>query len=77
MILNAATSRFRGILTCLRVALLKERIVARQWLGLLIRQNAASRVASLFYLAPLTAIEAFLLFNERLGALALVLARRR
>lgn len=38
----------------------------------LIRQNAASRVASLFYLVPpLTAIEAFLLFNERLGALAL------
>jgi drug/metabolite transporter (DMT)-like permease len=38
----------------------------------LIRQNAASRVASLFYLVPpLTAIEAFLLFNERLGMLAL------
>lgn len=38
----------------------------------LIRQNAASRVASLFYLVPpLTAIEAFVLFNERLGALAL------
>lgn len=38
----------------------------------LIRQNAASRVASLFYLVPpLTAIEAFLLFNERLGLLAL------
>ena len=38
----------------------------------LIRQNAASRVASLFYLVPpLTAVEAFLLFNERLGALAL------
>jgi drug/metabolite transporter (DMT)-like permease len=39
----------------------------------LIRQNAASRVASLFYLVPpLTAIEAFVLFNERLGLLALV-----
>jgi drug/metabolite transporter (DMT)-like permease len=39
----------------------------------LIRQNAASRVASLFYLVPpLTAIEAFVLFNERLGALALI-----
>jgi drug/metabolite transporter (DMT)-like permease len=38
----------------------------------LIRQNAASRVASLFYLVPpLTAIEAYLLFDERLGALAL------
>jgi drug/metabolite transporter (DMT)-like permease len=38
----------------------------------LIRQNAASRVASLFYLVPpLTAIEAYLLFNERLGVLAL------
>lgn len=38
----------------------------------LIRQNAASRVASLFYLVPpLTALEAFLLFNERLGLLAL------
>ena len=38
----------------------------------LIRQNAAARVASLFYLVPpLTAIEAFLLFNERLGMLAL------
>ena len=38
----------------------------------LIRQNAASRVASLFYLVPpLTAIEAYLLFDERLGMLAL------
>lgn len=38
----------------------------------LIRQNAASRVASLFYLVPpITALEAYLLFNERLGALAL------
>ncbi len=38
----------------------------------LIRQNAASRVASLFYLVPpLTAIEAYFLFDERLGALAL------
>ena len=38
----------------------------------LIRQNAASRVASLFYLVPpLTAIEAYFLFNERLGVLAL------
>lgn len=38
----------------------------------LIRQNAASRVASLFYLVPpITAVESFLLFNERLGLLAL------
>jgi drug/metabolite transporter (DMT)-like permease len=38
----------------------------------LIRRNAASRVASLFYLVPpITAIEAFLLFNERFGLLAL------
>lgn len=38
----------------------------------LIRQNAAAQVASLFYLVPpITAVEAFLLFNERLGLLAL------
>lgn len=38
----------------------------------LIRQNAAARVASLFYLVPpITAIQAFVLFNERLGPLAL------
>lgn len=38
----------------------------------LIRQGAASQVASLFYLVPpVTALEAFLLFDERLGALAI------
>jgi len=38
----------------------------------LIRQGAASQVASLFYLVPpVTALEAFLLFDERLGALAM------
>ncbi|MDP9363601.1 MAG: DMT family transporter, partial [Chloroflexota bacterium] len=38
----------------------------------LIRQHAVSRVASLLYLVPpATAIEAYLLFGERLGPLAL------
>lgn len=39
----------------------------------LIRRGEASRVASLFYLVPpVTAIEAWILFGERLGMLALV-----
>ncbi len=39
----------------------------------LIRQGAASQVASLFYLVPpVTALEAYLLFDERLGSLAMV-----
>jgi drug/metabolite transporter (DMT)-like permease len=39
----------------------------------LIRHNSASRVSSLFYLVPpLTAVEAYLLFGERLGVAALV-----
>ncbi len=39
----------------------------------LIRQGAASQVASLFYLVPpVTALEAYLLFDERLGGLAMV-----
>ncbi|WP_207062563.1 DMT family transporter [Motiliproteus sp. SC1-56] len=38
----------------------------------LIREGAASRVASLFYLVPpVTALEAYLLFDERFGVLAL------
>lgn len=38
----------------------------------LIRQGAASQVASLFYLVPpVTALEAYLLFDERLGGLAM------
>ncbi|MGM0766774.1 MAG: DMT family transporter [Pseudomonadota bacterium] len=38
----------------------------------LIRQGAASQVASLFYLVPpVTALEAFWLFDERLGVLAM------
>ena len=41
-------------------------------LMLLIRWGEASRTASLFYLVPpVTAVIAFLLFDERLGALAL------
>ncbi|MEN9936574.1 MAG: hypothetical protein RLZZ387_3153 [Chloroflexota bacterium] len=37
----------------------------------LIRQNSSARVASLFYLVPpATALEAFLLFGEQFGALA-------
>lgn len=41
-------------------------------LMLLIRLSSAARVASLFYLVPpATAVEAFLLFGERLGPLAL------
>ncbi|MCM0612877.1 DMT family transporter [Marinobacter sediminum] len=39
----------------------------------LIRQGAASQVASLFYLVPpVTALEAYLLFDERLGGLAMI-----
>jgi drug/metabolite transporter (DMT)-like permease len=39
----------------------------------LIRQNSASRVSSLFYLVPpLTALEAYFLFGERLGTASLV-----
>ena len=42
-------------------------------LYLMIRHGAASRVASLFYLAPpLTVITAWLLFDEQLGASALI-----
>lgn len=38
----------------------------------LIRQGAASQVASLFYLVPpVTALEAYFLFDERLGGLAM------
>jgi drug/metabolite transporter (DMT)-like permease len=41
-------------------------------LMLLIRRGAASQVASLFYLVPpVTALQAFWLFDERLGALAI------
>src|SRR5690606_30034198 len=39
----------------------------------LIRRGAASQVASLFYLVPpVTAVEAFWLFDERLGWLAML-----
>ncbi|KPP99985.1 DMT family transporter [Marinobacter sp. HL-58] len=39
----------------------------------LIRRGAASQVASLFYLVPpITALQAFWLFDERLGALAMI-----
>jgi drug/metabolite transporter (DMT)-like permease len=39
----------------------------------LLRQHSAAQVSSLFYLVPpLTAVEAYLLFGERLGVLALV-----
>jgi drug/metabolite transporter (DMT)-like permease len=42
-------------------------------LMLLIRRGAASQVASLFYLVPpVTALEAYLLFDERLGLLAML-----
>lgn len=41
-------------------------------LMMLIKRGAASQVASLFYLVPpVTALEAFILFDERLGALAI------
>jgi drug/metabolite transporter (DMT)-like permease len=39
----------------------------------LIRRAAATRVTSLFYLTPpVTALMAWLMFGERLGALALI-----
>jgi drug/metabolite transporter (DMT)-like permease len=42
-------------------------------LMLLIRRGAASQVASLFYLVPpVTALEAYLLFDERLGLVAML-----
>ncbi|MBF0336141.1 MAG: DMT family transporter [Alphaproteobacteria bacterium] len=48
-------------------------LAAISLLMLLIRRGAVSRVASFFYLVPpLTALEAWLLFDERLGAMALV-----
>ncbi len=38
----------------------------------LLKRGAASQVASLFYLVPpVTAVDAFILFDERLGALAI------
>ncbi len=41
-------------------------------LMMLIRREAASQVASLFYLVPpVTALEAYILFDERLGLLAM------
>ncbi|MEX0730273.1 MAG: DMT family transporter [Aquisalimonadaceae bacterium] len=48
-------------------------IAAIMLLMTLIRRGAASSVASLFYLVPpVTAVEAWLLFGERLGLMALV-----
>ncbi|HMQ33116.1 MAG TPA: DMT family transporter [Chloroflexaceae bacterium] len=42
-------------------------------LMLLLRLNSTARVASLFYLVPpATAVEAYLIFGERLGALAML-----
>ena len=69
----------------MRIQWTGEFVFALAWLGLvlsvgaifmlfaLIRRGAAARVASLFYLVPpVTAVTAWLLFDERLGALALV-----
>jgi drug/metabolite transporter (DMT)-like permease len=41
--------------------------------GWLIRQNSTTQVSSLFYLVPpFTALEAYLLFGEQLGILAIL-----
>lgn len=64
------TTEFILALTWLILAL---SIGAITLLMLMIKQGAASKVASLFYLVPpVTAIQAYLLFDERLGLAALI-----
>jgi len=63
------TAQFLWALGWLVLGLSVSAILILMWL---IRHGAASRVASLFYLVPpVTALEAWLLFDERLGPLAM------
>lgn len=63
------TPQFIWALGWLVLGLSVSAILILMWL---IRHGAASRVASLFYLVPpVTALEAWLLFDERLGPLAM------
>lgn len=64
------TLQFQLALAWLVFGLSVSAILILMWL---IRRGAASQVASLFYLVPpVTALEAYLLFGERLGTLAIV-----
>lgn len=63
------TLQFKFALGWLVFGLSVSAILILMWL---IRRGAASQVASLFYLVPpVTALEAFILFDERLGPLAM------
>jgi drug/metabolite transporter (DMT)-like permease len=64
------TLQFQLALGWLVFGLSVSAILILMWL---IRRGAASQVASLFYLVPpVTALEAFLLFDERLGPVAII-----
>ena len=64
------TLQFQLALGWLVFGLSVSAILILMWL---IRRGAASQVASLFYLVPpVTALEAFLLFDERLGPIAII-----
>jgi drug/metabolite transporter (DMT)-like permease len=64
------TLQFQLALGWLVFGLSVSAILILMWL---IRRGAASQVASLFYLVPpVTALEAFLLFDERLGPVAIL-----
>ncbi|GGC58919.1 DMT family transporter [Marinobacter halophilus] len=63
------TLQFKFALAWLVFGLSVSAILILMWL---IRRGAASQVASLFYLVPpVTALEAFILFDERLGPMAM------
>jgi drug/metabolite transporter (DMT)-like permease len=63
------TLQFKLALGWLVFGLSVSAILLLMWL---IRRGAASQVASLFYLVPpVTALEAFILFDERLGPMAM------
>lgn len=64
------TLQFKFALGWLVFGLSISAVLILMWL---IRRGAASKVASLFYLVPpVTALEAFVLFDERLGPLAMM-----
>lgn len=64
------TPRFIGAMAWQVIVL---SVISVSLLMILIRQNSVSRVSSYLYLVPpLTAIEAYFIFDERLSALALV-----
>ena len=82
---SVGLAAFAWLLETMQVRWTGEFLFALAWLGLelsvgavfllyvLIRRGAAAQVASLFYLVPpATAVIAYLMFDERLGVLALV-----